>query len=99
MSEMPRIRCPDITTALIIYYSYSEIGNAQIKELFGSNMSPNTITRLKELAREQMNIDEKLAFRPGYVNTKSAFKAWGIDITEAEEGYKKLQKLKLVGAT
>lgn len=44
-----------------------------------------------------MDKDGKLAFRPGYVNTKSAFTAWGIDITEVEEGFKKLQKLKLAG--
>ena len=94
---MLRVRSPNLSTALIIYYSYSEIGNAQIRELFGSQLSPNTVVRLKNLAREQMDEDGKLAFRPDCVNTKSAFKAWGIDISEMEEGFKKLQKLKLIG--
>ena len=51
---MLRVRSPDPSTALIIYYSYPEIGNAQIRELFGSQLSPNTVVRLKNLAREQM---------------------------------------------
>lgn len=97
-TSIPRIRCPDAKTALLIYYSYPEIGNAQIKELFGS-ISPNTIVRLKELAREQMTIDGKLAWRANYVNTQSAFKAWGLNVAELEESFKKLQKLKLISVT
>lgn len=99
MSGMPRVRCSNIKTALLIYYSYSEIGNAQIKELFGERISPSTIVRLKELAREQMRIDDKPAFYPTCVNTKSAYKAWGIDIDAAESDYKHLQKLKLINTT
>ena len=99
MSGMPRVPNYAPATALIIYYSCNEIGNKEIRQLFGSQLSPNTIVRLKSLARKQMQEDSKLAFRPNVVNTKSAYKAWGIDITEVEEGYKKLQKLKLVGAT
>lgn len=95
---MPRIPNYEPATALIIYYSHNEIGNKEIRQLFGSQLSPNTIVRLKNLAREKMQEDNRLAFRPNVVNTKSAYKAWGIDIVEVEEGFKKLQKLKLVGA-
>ena len=97
MSGMPRVRSPEPKETLTIYNSYSEISNSQIRMLFGRQLSGNTITKLKNLAREQMDKDGKLAFRPGYVNTKSAFTGWGIDITEVEEGFKKLQKLKLAG--
>ena len=99
MSGMPRVPNCTPETALIIYHSYPEIGNAQIRELFGEGLSPSTISKLKVLARKQMREDGKLAFRPTYVNTKSAYKAWGIDVFEVEEGFKKLQKLKLIKTT
>ena len=94
---MIRIKNPNLSVALKIYYTYPEIGNAEITRLFNGHISRPSIVKLKELAREQMDKDDKLAFRPTYVNTKSAFKAWGIDISETEEGFKKLQKLKLIG--
>lgn len=96
---MIRLANPDLATVLEIYYTCSEIGNKEIQQLWGGHISKPSIVRLKNLAREQMEKDGKFASRPTYVNTKSAFKAWGIDITEAEEGFKKLQKLKLVEAT
>lgn len=99
--SMPRIPNYVLETALIIYYSYSEIGNAQIQELFKrekskSRLSPNTVVKLKDIAKKQMRKDGKFAFRPNFVNTKSAFKAWGVNIPEIEDGYKKLQKLSLL---
>lgn len=96
---MVRLANPDLATVIEIYYSCTEIGNSEIKRLWGGKISRPSIVKLKNLAREQMREDNKPALRPNYVNTKSAYKAWGIDITEVEEGYKKLQKLKLVGAT
>lgn len=96
---MVRLANPDLATAIEIYYSCAEIGNSEIKRLWSGKISRPSICRLKNLAREQMRADNKLSFRPNYVNTKSAYKAWGIDITEVEEGYRRLQKLKLVGAT
>lgn len=95
MQTMPRVRSPEPKDVLMIYNSYCETGNPQIRTLFGQ-ISGNTIVKLKNLAREQMDKDGKLAYRPGYVNTKSAYTAWGIDIAEAESGYKKLQRLKLL---
>lgn len=94
---MLRVRSPDPATALKIYYSYCEIGNAEIRQLFGSQLSPTTLVRLKDIAREQMDKDGKYAYRPTYVNTKSAYRAWGINIEEIESGYKKLQRLNLMG--
>lgn len=96
---MVRLANPDLATVIEIYYSCAEIGNSEIKRLWGGKISRPSIVKLKNLAREQMREDNKPALRPNYVNTKSAYKAWGIDIVEVEEGFKKLQKLKLVGAT
>lgn len=95
---MLRLANPDLATVIEIYHSCSEIGNSEIIKLWGGKISRPSIVRLKNLAREQMRKDNKLAFRPTYVNTKSAYKAWGIDIVEAENGYKHLQELKLVDA-
>lgn len=96
---MIRLANPDLAMVIEIYYSCPEIGNKEIRQLWNGKISSPSIVKLKDLAREQMAKDGKLAFRPGYVNTKSAFKAWGINIVEVEEGFKKLQKLKLVGTT
>ena len=97
--DMVRLGNPDIATVLEIYYTCPEIGNKEIMQLWGGRISKPSIVKLKDLARKQMREDGKLAFRPTYVNTKSAYKAWGIDVFEVEEGFKKLQKLKLIKTT
>ncbi len=51
-----RVRVPQVKNARIalsVYYSKSEIGNADIKMLFG-DMGQERITKLKTLARERM---------------------------------------------
>ena len=84
----------DIETALRIFYQYPEIGTREMLLLF-TQRSKSTINRLKRLAQKQM-LDDKVHTRGMYkVNTKSAYKAWGIDIEDLENRRNKLLELGL----
>lgn len=92
---MVRVRIPQITsieTAVKLYYSRLSLSNKDIVVLFGK-LGKATIARLKELAREQMRADEVKAWNALNVNTASAYKAWGLDITELERRNEKLKQL------
>ena len=82
-----------IENALRIYYSHSEIGNAEIKSLFGKNSS-NTIARLKRYARDEMMQRNVPSFGINKVNTAVAFDVWGIDVEDLE---KRMEKMKALG--
>lgn len=84
----------NIETALRIYYQYAEIGNAEIKNLFG-RLSSATISRLKKLVKAEMDSREMFAYGLYKVNTEVAFSVWGIDAADLENRMKKLQELRL----
>ena len=65
---MVRLANPDLATVIEIYYSCAEIGNSEIKRLWGGKISRPSIVKLKNLAREQMREDNKPALRPNYVH-------------------------------
>ena len=91
---------PQITSienALQIYYSNSEIGNKEIASLFGS-LSSATISRLKKIAKDEMEKREMLSYGMYKVNTAIAFSAWGIDAADLEKRMKKLKELDLLAA-
>ena len=83
-----------IENALKIYYENAEIGNKEIKILFG-NRSTATISKLKRLAKGEMIKNDVPTFGVNKVNTAIAYKAWGIDIVDLEERRKKLKELSL----
>lgn len=92
-----RVRVPQVKNARIalsVYYSKSEIGNADIKMLFG-DMGQERITKLKVVARERMREENCPTYNARYVNTECAYKAWGIDVKRLERGIEKLEKLGL----
>ena len=96
MSEI-RVRIPQVQNArvaLAIYYSKSEIGNADIKMLFG-NMGQERTTKLKAVARERMREANCPTYNARYVNTECAFDAWGIDVKRLTKGLGILEKLGL----
>ena len=96
---MVRVNIPQIAglaTAIRIYYNKIELGNADIKKLFPT-ASQSTILKLKNKAREKMAEDEVLTYGTYSVNTKSAYSAWGLDITDIERRYEKLKKLEMAG--
>ena len=92
-----RVRIPQVKNARIalsVYYSKSEIGNADIKMLFG-NMGQERITKLKTLARERMREKNCPTYNARCVNTECAYDAWGVDVKRLERGIEKFEKLGL----
>lgn len=83
-----------IDTALRIYYRYSEIGNKEIKELFG-NLGNTTLSRYKE-AVKQAQAERGIMTSCLYtVNTELAYEVWGLNVADLERRRKKLISLGL----
>ncbi len=90
-------RIADIDTTLRIYYENVEIGNKEIRELYGEQTSSSTLAKLKRVAKEEMVKRGILQeFASFCVDTVSAFAAWGIDIADLEKRRQKLIKLNLL---
>ena len=83
-----------IENALKIYYENAEMGNKEIKCLFG-NRSSATISRLKKLVRAEMIKRSVPTFNAYKVNTVIAYDAWGIDINDLENRRNKIKELAL----
>ena len=83
-----------IDTALFIYYRNPEIGTKEMTELF-TRHSKSTINRLKKLVYKQMLKDDVCVHGMYKLNTKSAYKAWGIDVADLENRRNKLLELAL----
>lgn len=83
----------NIGTAIEIYYTYPEMQNEQIRQLFGVNMCNETLAKYKRLIKaRQRDLGVKTCL-PYSVNTKTAFEVFGIDINDLEQRYNKLKKL------
>ena len=83
-----------IPNALKIYYAHSEIGNKQIKDLFGSPSSA-TVAKLKRAVKNEMAKREIMSYGHNKVNTCVAYEVWGIDVIDLERRMKKLKNLDL----
>ena len=83
-----------IDIALRIYYNYPEIGNSEIKQLFG-NVSSSTVSKYKKAVQDKQLEDGVRTMCLNTVNTEKAFEVWGIDVNNLEHRRKKLQKLGL----
>lgn len=89
------VRIPQITsieTAIKLYYENIEIGNQEIKELFGP-MGSARVCKLKNLAKEKMLEENVPNWNALNVNTKTAYKSWGLDIDDLVNRHNKLKKL------
>lgn len=84
----------NLDAVLRIYYMYPEIGNAQIREIYGK-IGDQTIASMKKKARKIQDEDNIKTIGVYTVNTKAAYKAWGINIKEIEQNRKKLIELGL----
>ena len=84
----------NIENALRVYYENAEIGNKEIKVLFG-NRSTATISRLKKSAKSEMLKKGMPTFNAYKVNTAIAYDVWGIDIADLENRRKKIKELSL----
>lgn len=86
----------DVDTAIRLYYSKTEIGNADIKKLFG-NLGQARISKLKQLVISEMRERDTVRYNALCVNTEVAYDVWGINIDRLTAGRKKLQQLGLGG--
>lgn len=82
-----------IDTALKIFYTYPEIGNKELKELFGQRTSSATIERYKKAVRERQAENNILTNGLYTVDTATAYKVFGIDVEDLERRRNKLIKL------
>ena len=93
-----RVRIPPITSvenALRVYYQHPEITNEHIRIIFGKR-SRSTFDKLKQLVKTLQAQEGVRSFQYSAVNTRVAYKAWGLDIGVLENSHVKLQKLGLV---
>lgn len=70
-----------IDTALRLYYQYPELGNAQIKELFGK-IGSDTISKYKKAVQAVQAERHVLTSQMFTVNTEIAYEVWGIDVAD-----------------
>lgn len=87
-------RIVDIDTALYIYYLYPEIGNKEIKELFGG-LGSAALTKYKKAVQEEQIKQDVKTSQLHTINTEVAYEVWGIDVAELEKRRDKLKKLGL----
>lgn len=91
-----QVKLADPQTVLRIYYSNpAEIGNKEIRELFGG-VAIATAVRYKQMVQKEMVKQEIRTWNKNSVNTKLAFEVWGIDISAQEKCLNKLKKLETV---
>ena len=83
-----------IDTAIKIYYLYPEIGNNEIRQLFGRHSSATT-AKFKRAVKEEMIKRNEMSYGLNKVKTCTAFDVWGIDVADLERRRKKLQALEL----
>lgn len=86
----------DVDTAIRLYYSKTEISNAEIRKLFG-NLGQARISKLKQLVINEMCERDTVRYNALCVNTEVAYDVWGINIDRMTAGRKKLQQLGLGG--
>ena len=91
---MARVAIKDIRDCLRIYYSCTEIGNPEIKRLFG--VSDSKAWELKRPVKRAQVEKGILVIDKSCVNTQLAFDVWGIDVNDIERRIKKLEKLGLL---
>ena len=96
MAQTPQIT--SLETAIKIYYENIELTSQDIRTLFKSkkgDLSSKTVTELKKRAREQMVADRIPSLNSANVNTRAAYKSWGLDIADLENRLYKLKEFQL----
>ena len=88
---MTRLKIVDIDTAVEVYYTAPEFGNAEIMKMFACGKS--AALRLKKIAQAAQAAKGQATFSNNTVNPKTAFEAWNIDIKELEKRFFRKQKL------
>lgn len=84
----------NIDTALRIYYQYPEIGNKEIRELFGS-IGNSTISTYKKAVQKVQAEKNVMTSQICTINTEVAYEVWGINVEDLERRRDKLKALGL----
>ena len=92
MINIPLIK--SVESALSVYYTYPQLKNTEIKEVFG-HLSNAKVCQLKELAREKMNELEIPLWNATAVDTNAAYQAWGLNVNDLERRYAKMKKMEI----
>ena len=91
-----RVNCPppvSLEAALRVYYERRELRIGDIMELFGC--SRTRATALRKVALQEQAASDVPLWDNRAVNTKCAYKSWGIDIRELEDALGRLRRLRL----
>jgi len=94
----PRVHIPKIVsieTAIRLYLENIELGNAELRQLFGKK-STTIYSKLKKQVREYMTENNIKVYSEDRVQTEAAYKVWGIDIEKLERNYAKLRKYEML---
>ena len=83
----------NIKAAIQIYRSRVEISSTEIASIFGCAERGTKVNRLKKDALNQMRTEGRSPYGYGLINTKCAFRAWGLNIEELEKDYLRYKKL------
>ncbi len=85
------MKTPDIAIAVRFYYEKTELASADIKQIFSCGGA--TATKLKKEVQNEMAKEKIRTWLPGIVNTRLAYKVWGIDIADFEKRLEKINKI------
>ena len=91
--NIPQVR--DADAAIRLYYEQKELSLDDICRIFACCRS--TAARLKRRGVEEMALSDTPAWNTRLVNTKCAFRSWGVNIEDLERGKRQLAKLRLNG--
>lgn len=89
---MSRLILADINTVMDIWLNKPVLTNQDIMRLF--NCKIGSAMKLKKEAQSLMTEQGETCYSSCTVNTRTAFKAWKIDIKDIERRYLRKQKLK-----
>jgi len=83
-----------IEDALFVFWNFNELGNKELRMLFGK-LSTARISALKKTVKAEMNNRGIHSYAAYSINTKIAFEVFGLDAIDLEERRKKLKDLGL----
>lgn len=92
---MAVLKIADISTAVEIYYSAPELGSKEIMRLF--NCSRSAAQNQKRKVQKEQTEQGLMTFSKSAVNTRLAYRVWGLDITDLERRLTKFHTLKQKG--
>lgn len=80
--NVPQIADP--REAVRLYYTTMELSTQNIQAIFGCSRS--LAQKLKKRGREEMHISGTQGFNSRMVNTKCAYRSWGVDVPQLDRG-------------